>query len=163
MRKLLIFMLVLGIASIANATYVLSYDGSIDVSTDSSGGPWEDYWILVCPTVDAVISGGTNTTALDLSQVWTAEVASDYTVPAGQDGTVGVIASSTLTATFTGVTDTLILENFTVTWQSGKTETTATLYRTDGSTNTYESSLLIPEPMTIMLLGLGGLFLRRRR
>jgi hypothetical protein len=168
MKKLLVLMLVLGITSMAHATYVLTYDGQIDIETDGAGGPWESYWILVTPTTDATITGGSLPAVppLDASSVFAdSDPASNYNVPPGEDGKVGYIGSYSLTPPFTGVTNATILENFDFTLQPGKTQAVVTLYELNGTSMvyTYESDITIPEPMTIALLGLGSLFLLRRR
>ena len=162
MKKLMILMLVLGLASVTNAALVLSLNGStdvdeitiqtttnftIDVYAPSDGvdmfwigvkGPasYSGYGTLYAPSPD--------TMALD-------------------DGTYGAgyIRAYLTTPTITGVIG--------VWWDlelhcDATGDVTINLYNGGGSSIIDVATIhQIPEPMTIALLGLGGLFLRRRK
>ena len=198
MKKLLIFMLVFGMATAASATPVLSgpsdmapgdtvtitvsgtsdeastsqppaggnteiYPGSIIVDrADSYYGPRTTYF-------DAVLSSPSVFTANVGGAVPPSKVPFIYTSYASNR--IDFIAGST--ATWSEATDIDAGEWFTF----DLTLAAGTALATDGSvyipvdlfepgpTGSVEqlSIQIIPEPMTIALLGLGGLFLRRRK
>jgi hypothetical protein len=120
--------------------------------------------MIVALTADATIgTSGTYVGGLDASSVL-GDQASDFGInPANMNGPMGFLGSFSLSPPFTGVTSQTILSDISLSLSGSSA--TLYLYRVDGTTlaTTFESSVLIPEPMTIALLGLGGLFLRRRR
>ena len=174
MKKMLSLMLVFTMASLASATYVMTYDsvaGTINVETDAAGGPWEDYFCILAPTADITIGTATTSTnaSLNLSTIWAGDAASNYvTPPTGQDGPVGFIGSllsPPINPPFTGVTNEVVLGGIAVTLTN--TPVTLSLYRVDGDNGllypTAESTLTIPEPATMLILSLGTLLLRRKK
>jgi hypothetical protein len=163
MKKLLILMLVLGMASIANAYLTPLTIGPDDIELHLSG---------------------TTITVVGLSALQTPNGFGLYEEDAPSQGTVsgpvaalsaaGDLGAITLQSAYNGV-DCSTLESpggagtctagnwFTFEY-SGSVGDMINLYDYDVS---YDDAVgqveVIPEPMTIMLLGLGGLLLRRRK
>lgn len=159
MKKLLVVMLVLGLASAANAALSLGQlagelaigeSADVMVGSDADGG--YALWLeipdlsVATYTVDFTAAGNPNGDS----------AINEY---AGYDGWFEVIVASLnpsapivagdhVVATVTGV---------------AVGETALNLYADDGATLLGSTPIVVPEPMTIALLGLGGLFLRRRR
>lgn len=184
MKKVLVTLLVLGLASAANAGLSLSVSGPTDamnvgdtVSLSIVGAdpvPGSDApWVFVQGAA-AGINGGTLVYGGSLSAYQDAEsVAADL----GQD--VASMLADLAALGFPGLSDlsfaTLadgsippapltgtLVDGITLTaLQLG--EATVTLLNGDFSTADSVAVNVIPEPMTIALLGLGGLFLRRRK
>ncbi|MHC4570847.1 MAG: PEP-CTERM sorting domain-containing protein [Planctomycetota bacterium] len=192
MKKFLIFILVIGLASLA----VASPDTlQISVHTDPPGGEtwdpdnpqdseiWllpsetlfldvyttaeiysegglEGYWLLGVSSTMGSISGGF------VAPPWGGEPVTifdggDPYLPPGETGVFGSIG--TFLAQGSGITG-RIYDGITFTCE-GQGDAVVNLYTTDFATPTLIDSVIIhqvPEPMTIMLLGLGGLLLRRR-
>jgi len=181
MRKLIVFMLVLGMASAANAAladFTIATDGLVITVTGVADGSVSGYYIVSGTTIDiAIPQGGSypivhtgqsspygqnDRIAGDLAAVSTAAAGAPYydvaqifamestheddRVDAGLWFTIDIDDVSTAGWTIGMTVDTLdILDN------------TATKIGTKAIIST------VPEPATIALLGLGGLFLRRRR
>lgn len=158
MKKLLVLTLVLGLCGAASAAISLSpagatvnvgepitisvvsdttnsYGGWLDL-TQNLGGTWGDLQILPAAGPDA-------TKDFSFDPWWSFEAKSFNPAAPIEIGT-----------------------HFTVDYTAGDTEGTFTvgLYEFDGTTLIEEATItVVPEPMTLGLLGLGGLFLRRRR
>jgi hypothetical protein len=157
MKKLLILVMVLAMASLASATLSFSVSGTAGseaVSLNAVGEISDGYWGVSvsgddatigtfvvgvkAPTISGVFAAGTDA-GMPNGELWLFATAN--TDEAYQDG-------SWLTAAITRTA-------------------AATLHLwtyTDGDPAAVETTveLLVPEPMTIALLGLGGLLLRRR-
>lgn len=161
MKKLLVVMLVLGLASAANADLSLvgadavsnlpvGGSGAVNVASDADGG--YACWLeipdlgIATYTVDFTAGGNPNGDS----------VVNEY---AGYDGWFEVIVAS-LNPSAPVVAGDHIVANITGVAMG---ETVLNLYADDGATLLDSIPVVVPEPMTIALLGLGGLFLRRRR
>jgi hypothetical protein len=166
MKKLFIMILVLGISSAANAV-LIEVDGQIAdavdigetatitvVSEDTSS--WLGY-ILVEPGNPGALS---DITALDAAGNMASFVPYDADDGIGYEVTVAmnpvapgpaIAVGPQFTMTFSGA---LIDETSTISLYAGPDYTIPT---------TSVAVTVVPEPMTILLLGLGGLFLRRRK
>jgi len=192
MKKLLALLLVLGLASMASAALQLSVNGSqthaaqytlnpsdtltLDVWTNSSIGPSSaqpSFAVLATPT--ATVAGGyaagvygTDTDDY-LTGIFTASDMLNFEghmiIPtaANEDGVAGffVTTSPTVPAGAT-LYDGIILHCV------GQGDATVKLYDVDANFNlgvVLDSIIVhqIPEPMTLVLLGLGGLTMLRRR
>ena len=170
MKKLLVLMLVLGMASMVNAALLqLSIDGEIDgtenvteitiapsdtilVDVQSTDGLPDNYWLGI--------------TSLGGSGEWLGS--NLYAPPAPSTHVVtdgGYGADWFKVAMSSPVTDSEIGTWFDAIFHcTGEGDVSIDLY--DASGNTVIDTILVhqtPEPMTIALLGLGGLLLRRRK
>jgi hypothetical protein len=172
MKKLLVLMLVLGVASMANAGLMLKFNGedveqvnytttpagvlsvdwtgslmgftiaietqgaTIDLSSATWGGGWQlpPYWDATVTTETYVKGGGGN---LFGAQSGPASVVNGINLSLFGAGKISLIAA-----------DTILL--------SGATDSIA-------AGTVLDTITIVPEPMSLMLLGLGGLFLRRRK
>jgi hypothetical protein len=171
MKKLLVLLMVLGLATSAQAALSLSLDKStigvgetavVSVS-DSIGENWTWQFILTEDTY-----------------WWTAPVAAAYDGARASDGAVtilpaaGSMASVTANPTYAcmvqlnagdpvspsaGVQFTIDVIGV----QAGTIYVDLQDFLTDSKVGGPLALVVIPEPMTIALLGLGGLFLRRRK
>jgi hypothetical protein len=174
MKKLLILMLVLGLTSAVQATTLNLTLSSADVYTDVLPGTV----ITVTLTADQTIknfkegidftASGTNALSSGSWQVGNASVSDDGTESAGD--IVGAYMLAVMGEQYTAGT---VLYQFSATINEDGHIGMANVscidpavpmpptYYQIGALNGLD--VTIPEPMTIVLLGLGGLFLRRRR
>jgi len=183
MKKLLVLMLVLGMASLANADLQISVGGDknpadseytllpseelfLDIWTDAvipnlTGGTW----MLVVDTTLGSITPGRGL----LSPPQTVYGTPPYTAqaplvipPVGLEGIWGIYVAFGDIAAGTMMYDEIIFHC--------EALGDATIYLMDAPDGSpasiiYDSVVIhqVPEPMTVLLLGLGGLFLRRRK
>ena len=175
MKKLLIFMLVLGLASAANATLSLKIDdaavpGSISIEIgetiqiySSDASTWVGYLF---------VTEGSQAGSLTNGRL--AELTSGEPGYAGDGGNIAAVTEAGFGVGYLMGADYValppvagvqLLIDFTApTEDIGKTGV-INLWIDPDYTNAEQSVnyTIIPEPMTVLLLGLGGLLLRRRK
>ena len=173
MKKLLVLILVLGLCSTANAMLTaieIDVDGShadssvsvavsgtisLEIYSGSDTDTGYGYLAIEDNGLYSLSNGQVTTNAGDKGS-WTGPFTMPTYVPGYNLLELGVSksASGTITA------GTMFLIDFT----AGSSTGTVDVVLYDESLVTMDSTtIIIPEPMTIALLGLGGLFLRRRR
>ena len=162
MKKLMILVLVFGLASVTNAALVLSVDGNTDV-TEITIAPSDEITIDVYSPLAGVDQFWVNVKGpASLAGTGTVYAAAPSTMVA-DNGTYGPswihgYMTTPVTTAAVGVWWDEVLHC------DGEGDVIVDLYDSTGMT-IIDSILIhqIPEPITIALLGLGGLFLRRRK
>lgn len=188
MRNLLFLLLVLGMATAANATLQISVNGDLNPpDTQIVVGPsetltldvWTDedipsdtfiYWALVTSVEEASISGGHAIPPLDDPALYSNTIydgavgALGYPNPQGTEGVGGTVAAYSPTILPAG---TVIFDGIEFHCNLENVDTDVILTLTEDFVDFQILDRVIvhqtPEPMTLGLLGLGGLGLIRRR
>jgi len=169
MKKLVALVLVLGLCSLANAALTIGVNAAMDTVTISGDGATTNVAAYLLVEGPGAIAGGTLVYTGSLSAYQDLEAfATDLGMPPAEAlATLGGIVGKTLTdlsaMTFAdgaippASTAGILVSGIRLTWTG---EVTLSLVSDDGAI-TYDTEK-VPEPLTIVLLGLGGLFLRRR-
>jgi hypothetical protein len=164
-KKVLILMLVLGMASLASADYSLNFDGSRTLSVSWGPGDWvsgtqlDRYFSVVTdPGGIGVITGGSPTGAAPPDSAWFGDNALASGIANGHgDGMWGAI---TEIATGNTYAPGVYFDGIDIALSGAGLVYLVTT--ADFQIFTDTDSVMVPEPTTIALLSLGGLFLRRR-
>jgi hypothetical protein len=185
MKKLLVLMMVLGIASAANAALLISVDGVVD-PPDSSIEIMESDWVTLDIWGDGVQPGGMFLLglAVDAQGPASLDISGAQILYVGNANTDPWIFDDPDTAAYLGLQNMFValelvdipapptlpnpLEGTLVDGIrlhcDGPGEVTILLMDGEGTIlDTQVIHQIVPEPMTLGLLGLGGLFLRRRK
>lgn len=170
MKKLLVFVLVFAMVSAANAALSLkivdNLDGTFGIKSITSYELAPDDNLYFCAISNNAANyphGGTVQPGAPAATevLWPTDVGSVATLPAGWNGMggfIGVVAVGSV-----HVDAGLYIDDITA--SAGDTIELYWVNGDDGSLGAqpYDVVTLVPEPMTLALLGLGGLFLRRRK
>jgi hypothetical protein len=165
MKKLIFLMLVVGIASAANAMTLDLVHGDADtvdiVATNGYTVGDDIYWALVGNSSEVILSGGiVGAVAPADTGIYGYDAQANGMCATPLDGVWGFIGDiagqSTGPGTYIDEIEWTLVGNTTYTWVS-------LITTVDWGFFVMGPSLLVPEPMTLALLGLGGLMLLRRR
>ena len=182
MKKLVVLMLVVGMASLASAALSISLDPvggtTIDASTtnvtiDVTGSgafPSDSVYFQLSSDAGVITGGAVGPDAPSASAIYGTTYPGFPGTPAGQDGPYGSLSNTATTdvpkaGTFLTGFD---LDLSALTLAGGDTielsfATSADFATSAGVFTQTLTVATVPEPMTMALLGLGGLFLRRKK
>ncbi len=163
MRKLLVLTLVLGMASLANAVVVYDLTGGANTATGTInvyvvGATADVYLALVIESPGVVSPNASADMSLGAAAPTMSMYVQEQTV-SGDSGETWMFGAAPGESYVDGIW-------LTANWTGATSVVNIKLYDTpDGVTFTLLDTqpVGVPEPMTIALLGLGGLLLRRRR
>jgi hypothetical protein len=172
MKKLLILMLVLGVVSASYAAQVSFSASDVKLKLDEGTDTLYLEWVANAPASGDTVDGG-----IFEEQSPSQGTFSGTATLLGSPKTSGFLGNAALNTTYNGVDfgggsqgsespphDAALGDWFSITY-SGSVGDSIALYDYSQSTYTAIGTLIVqvPEPMTIALLSLGGLFLRRRK
>jgi len=185
MKKLLVLFMVLGLTTMANAALQISVNGDpepidgaitlgpsdeiiLDIWTDADLNPFEIItWQLIVDTSLGSITPGVALGYGDYGSPPETQNAPDVISPEGQEGIWGLASNLELTPVPAG---TVLFDQIVFHCEGddfGAGTVISLMDAPEGVMGSilYDSVLIYqtPEPITIALLGLGGLFLRRRK
>jgi len=181
MKKVLVVALVLAVASLANATYTIQVNNTVvpaqgiaivgNTATlqiySTAGDAFVGPFALLVNNTNATLTGGVLGAASDTSfaTIDGPLAGSAYApfAPAGMNGVLGVSNAIALTSPGGKMFD-----SFNLTVLTGKFPVTVSLFSYDQDSGAFSASpvataLVTPEPMTMTLLGLGGLLFARKK
>jgi hypothetical protein len=165
MKKLLVLMVVLALAPLASATFILELTASDTASIVGSGNLANEgaaYFVSIIGSADGGTIVGASSHSLSMITDYTGV---DPDLTAGIEAAAGGTVSGIYFAEIgdLNVTNPLlsIPQNGTLESWIGTAGTIVTLH--DNTTLEAISSVTIPEPATLAVLSLGGLLLRRKK
>ena len=154
MKKLLVLMLVLALGSLASAAFMLEKQAGDDtVGRIMGDGVMKGYYLTADKPVELTLHyQGSATTVTDVSDI------QDYIDVFGPVNIFELIFADS-----TAPPDTKLPNGLVMTVKALETGDTLVNLCDFDDGSVLSSVILTPEPMSLMLLGLGGLFLRRRK
>jgi hypothetical protein len=169
MKKLLVLALVLSVVGLANASLVVFDKNATAASFNAAAGTVSVIGVVGGDTNVGIISDAAVVTQLTsaLGAAMPTDAsgyffnASDLSIVAptiANDGAIWAIGTYLASGVYPTVQGGTIL-----TANVGKACNKIFVFECDGDGNLLQGTTIVPEPMTMVLLGLGGLFLRKKK